>query len=702
MRSIGFLTNRILYLLHITPVIHFALALAALAPATVFADPPSFPGIPADRTVSVTAFGANGSDALDDTTAIQQAINFVFLQGGGTVTFPPGTYIINSVPGYNQGFSAAVWMKSHVRLLGAGARHSILKMPAGSRTDPTDRYVRQNRSIVMIGDPAYLIQDSPDLLIDPTKWQDDIEIAYLGFDLDNGGGRRAIQMRYAARNVRIHHCEGFQSGVEAGEIIQEGLGKDNHFFNLASYGVPMDLGIQSDWVDISQSITVDNNIARDFLQLTADGGFGVRNLWIHHNQVYDAQEFGIGITFTGAIDTIMEDLLIEDNQIFTAGGAGIAVWPNYTGDLDLHGIELQVLRRVTIRRNQITAKLKSYAGSGPAVIGQTSAGIGVASFLTEIRDIRIEDNILTVEDSRQSTTSRQAIRLLAGSDNWVERWKHQHSGVAPLINSSGFDLNGGMITLVGHGLFTGAQVQFAPAGPTALPVGIESYRSYRLTKIDDDRFSLAQLSGPALLFGPAPAGGVYKVMVCPVAENIVVANNTISGGWDWDIYSEIQTNRFQVYGNSFCCRLELRNTHDDLHFFGNTSSGILYFPDTTLRNSLFYDNTWTVIDSPASPFNGGAIVRFGPVNDRWRRVEATFKSNQFSFSAELAPRTILAVWMVPGAWAGSGSIQMQSNQFTTPLTLNWGVDSQFIASPGESVSPPASPSQDTGATPLPH
>ncbi|GAB4365097.1 MAG: hypothetical protein Kow00121_01380 [Elainellaceae cyanobacterium] len=45
----------------------------------------------------VTDFGAKGDGITDDTEAIQQAIDRVYQHGGGTIVFPPGTYVVTSV-----------------------------------------------------------------------------------------------------------------------------------------------------------------------------------------------------------------------------------------------------------------------------------------------------------------------------------------------------------------------------------------------------------------------------------------------------------------------------------------------------------------------------------------------------------------------------------------------------------------------------
>ena len=49
-----------------------------------------------EETISVKDFGAVGDGTTNDTTAIQNAINAVIAQGGGTLFFPAGTYSINA------------------------------------------------------------------------------------------------------------------------------------------------------------------------------------------------------------------------------------------------------------------------------------------------------------------------------------------------------------------------------------------------------------------------------------------------------------------------------------------------------------------------------------------------------------------------------------------------------------------------------
>ncbi len=70
--------------------------------------------------VDVTQYGAAGDGATDDTAAIQAAIDAV-PAAGGTVMFPPGTYIV--APGRTTGIA----IKGNLNLVGSGA-NTVLKI----------------------------------------------------------------------------------------------------------------------------------------------------------------------------------------------------------------------------------------------------------------------------------------------------------------------------------------------------------------------------------------------------------------------------------------------------------------------------------------------------------------------------------------------------------------------------------------------
>lgn len=76
-----------------------------------------------DVWISVRDYGAVGDGLVDDTAACQAASNRVAALGGGTVYFPPGSYVV----------SAAITVTSHasINFRGAGAASIILNSSAG-------------------------------------------------------------------------------------------------------------------------------------------------------------------------------------------------------------------------------------------------------------------------------------------------------------------------------------------------------------------------------------------------------------------------------------------------------------------------------------------------------------------------------------------------------------------------------------------
>jgi polygalacturonase len=90
-----------------------------VSPATLArAVPVQLPAFP-DRRFVVTEHGATGDGTTNDTPGINHAIDACNAAGGGTVYFPPGTYM-----------AASVHLKSHVRLqLDAGA--TLKALPTG-------------------------------------------------------------------------------------------------------------------------------------------------------------------------------------------------------------------------------------------------------------------------------------------------------------------------------------------------------------------------------------------------------------------------------------------------------------------------------------------------------------------------------------------------------------------------------------------
>lgn len=678
---------------------------AGAAPATptlsgvtlTVTSPPSVAGIPA-LTVNVRAqFSAKGDGVTDDSKAIQNAIDHVAAQGGGTVFLPAGTYLVNSLAD-NQpttlpytdptafgpnGYSQQLWLRSGVRLLGAGPRASILKMPAGSRTNALDRLHRRNRAIAVIGDPAY------DAVLRPDRGQHNIEIDSLGFDLDNGISRRAIQIRGPVRNVRIHHCEGFQSDLERGAAPIDGIAGDNHFINMASAGAPLRRGDPSSWVHLPENVTIDHCKVNGLMQLTSDGGSGSRNLWIHHNIVDNALSFAIALTSTGAIDALFEDVLIEDNTINAPNGAGIFVGENYIGtDMDLAPVRLHSFSRVIIRRNTVRVSSTPAPGLVWREWAPNAAGILLNSGLLETRDIRIEDNVFTADNSNAQPTSRQAFRIGSWDFNWEQKWMREHGGAKPSVNAAAFNAADDTISMPGHGLADGMEIQFRPLSAAPLPAGLEAHRSYRIARLDRDRFAVTLPGSPDRVGFSAATSGAFAISAVPAFENIVIARNRVVGAWDWDAAIWGTTRGLTIRDNDFISRFNLDGTHEQLDFSHNRSTGTLALRDATVRRGTFSGNSWTIREAANARHFGPGIITLSGTSDPWRHVDATFTGNIFSFSSAFgASRQFAAIWMnrtdwMPphwSAWTGGASLRFAANRFDSQSDLTWGLEPAFVS-----------------------
>jgi parallel beta-helix repeat protein len=125
----------------------------------------------APSVINVKAYGAVGNGVVDDTTAIQNAINAANAVGGGCVYFPSGTYLIsNSLIGYSnitfQGDGDSSVIKSAMSL---SSNKDLLKFVGATTTSTTlgatpavgDRQVQVASSAGFVaGEYVYLVSAS--------------------------------------------------------------------------------------------------------------------------------------------------------------------------------------------------------------------------------------------------------------------------------------------------------------------------------------------------------------------------------------------------------------------------------------------------------------------------------------------------------------------------------------------------------------
>jgi hypothetical protein len=132
--------------------------------------------------VNVRDFGALGDGTTNDTAAVQAAVDAAVAAGGGTVFFPPGTYMVTSVN-----------VQEGIRLLGTAG--SIIKRPA-SQPNGTRTFTTQNR-----------------------KWNNALDSVPLVFENLILDGNRANQGAYNAYQLEQSHLVFLQgNSANAGRL----------------------------------------------------------------------------------------------------------------------------------------------------------------------------------------------------------------------------------------------------------------------------------------------------------------------------------------------------------------------------------------------------------------------------------------------------------------------------------------------------
>ena len=171
--------------------------------------------------VDVRWFGARGDNATNDTTAIQAALTFVRLEGGGEVYFPEGTYIIIQ----------SVYAGSKTTISGDGASSIIKASQTGYVGVNTGVYATTNCQLLKnYNFAAAALTDT------------DIVVRNMAFDWGNvtiaGGGAHSVSFRFVNR-VTIENVFGNKGeNVTALQACQDtvtsqcvGINQTNCFFD---------------------------------------------------------------------------------------------------------------------------------------------------------------------------------------------------------------------------------------------------------------------------------------------------------------------------------------------------------------------------------------------------------------------------------------------------------------------------------------
>ena len=87
------------------------------------------------QVYNVKAYGVLGDGSTDDTTAINTLATTVFTAGGGTLFFPPGTYVL----------TASIFIQDNVSMIGSGRQVTIFYLKSGSSLTSAHGIIEPNQ-----------------------------------------------------------------------------------------------------------------------------------------------------------------------------------------------------------------------------------------------------------------------------------------------------------------------------------------------------------------------------------------------------------------------------------------------------------------------------------------------------------------------------------------------------------------------------
>jgi hypothetical protein len=377
----------------------------------------------ANLAESVTRFGAIPNDGIDDTAAIQKAIDTIADKGGGSVLFPPGTYHV-SIQRQGQQLQA-LKLRSGIRLaasttqgatIALAARQGNYEAIAGTAAfgTPLTDFVLQGLTIDSNG------QNNPVL----------IPAARNGQSSDFGDTKlflpRAAFRAYAGKRIWIDRTR-FTNQNAVWSVVVNGKPDEmtdvsisnSRFDNVGGNAIDFD---HSSIYTSGTRMLVEKNI---FSSRFGAGTKGARTAIEIHGDDQTVQGNTIkgytgGINVTGAGTPTSQRQLYQDN-VLEGVNTGFMLWCNiYPGG----NPQQPGLQNIIIRRN--TIKIDSDGWLAAKLISDKAPAAGI--ILEANNDVPIQD--LTIADNRIDFVNTPPV------DYWHDRfssgitlWKYTHQEV---------------------------------------------------------------------------------------------------------------------------------------------------------------------------------------------------------------------------------------------------------------------------------
>jgi hypothetical protein len=392
---------------------------------------PILPALPkiANLSESVTRFGAVPNDGIDDTMAIQTAIDTIADKGGGSVLFPPGTYDV-SIQRQGQQFQA-LKLRSGLRLAASNNQGATIKLAA-----------RQGNYEAIMGTAAFgtplndfVIQG---LTIDSNGQNNPVLIpeARNGQSSDFGDTKlflsRTVFRAYAGKRIRIDRNRFTNQNAVWSVVVN---GKPSEMTDVAITNSRFD-NVGGNAIDFDHSsiytsgvrMLISKNI---FVSRFGPGTKGARTAIEIHGDDQTVQGNTIkgytgGVNITGAGTPTSQRQLYQDN-VLEGVNTGFMLWHySYQGS----NPQQPALQNITIRRN--TIKIDSDGWLAARLISDKAPAAGI--ILEANSDAPIQD--LTISDNRIDFVNTKPVdywhdRLSGGITLW--KYTHQNKPIDRLI-----------------------------------------------------------------------------------------------------------------------------------------------------------------------------------------------------------------------------------------------------------------------------
>ena len=360
------------------------------------------PRVPAGETL-VTAFGAVADDGVDDTAAIQRALDAVHSAGGGTLVFPPGRYDIS----INASLRRALTLHPRLRLLGRPAGQATLRLADNQiiyeSIMATASYPTRLDDAVFEG----LVFDANGLnnpVRSAAETNGDLGTPTLRYVIRSFAGSRVL-----VRNCSFVNNDNGNTLSFNGNDISDVLIEQNKF--LAVGGALIDHDHSSIYADGLRIRIADNEFRSRF----GAGTLGARTAIETHTD----DQAVVGNTIHGFLQgaNAVADVtrparqLYRDNR-FSAVAVGINIWPLATSALNATATAYTAL---VLQGNDIRIDADAWWAS-PAMVINAPAGIHFETDVASARLARLEivDNRITFDSFAGRNADRD--RVSAGID----------------------------------------------------------------------------------------------------------------------------------------------------------------------------------------------------------------------------------------------------------------------------------------------